>query len=92
MALAPITASHGDGEQACGSLLRHRHVTDAAPATIATNDYPASPGSPGLNRFDACPAEDFQGRQGALVLAAPIAGLVGGSVTFLARRRTKPAT
>jgi hypothetical protein len=91
IALAPI-AHRGEGEWACGSLLSHRQVTDAAPATIATKDYPASPGSPGLNHSDACPAEDFEQQRGTLAVAAPIGGLVVGAATFLARRAAQPAT
>lgn len=87
LALAPITGHHGDGEHTCGSLISHTQASDATPATIAANGYPATPGISGTVRFDACPPEDYQGRLSTLRTATPTASLALSVLLFAIPRR-----
>lgn len=87
LAVAPITGHHGDAEQSCGNLISHRQVSNAAPATVASNGHPATPGNPGTAHFDVCPPEDYQARLSTLTAGVPIASVAVGVLVFANSRR-----
>jgi hypothetical protein len=79
--LLPITGHHGDGEQTCGSVLRHTRVSGMVPRVDGAAHLNMAQSS------DACPPEDYQRRESvALVASALLAGLTVG-VTLVLRRR-----
>ena len=83
MVVAPITGHHGDGEQACGSVLRHTRVSGMLPRVDGAIHVTIAQSS------DACPPEDYQHRESvALWTASVAAGLtVALSMFVMCSRR-----
>jgi hypothetical protein len=81
MLLVPITGHHGDGEQACGSVLRHARVGGMLPRVDGAAQVNIA------DSTDACPPEDFQHQQSvALWTASAAAGLTMAFGVLVLRR------
>ncbi len=84
MLILPITGHHGDGEQGCGSVLRHAQASTAVPQVVEGAPAPTA------ELIDACPAEDYQHRV-SLALGTASVVAAGAFVLLAVRRRRREA-
>ena len=83
MLVVPITGHHGDGEQACGSVLHHARNSGMLPRVDGAVHVNIAQSS------DACPPKDYRHRQSSALGTASIAsgGALAAGVVMLRRRR-----